>query len=372
MSVTPLARLACVGCGYAMDVPPAVIRCARCDEALLVTAGPTTVALAPGRTGDGIWRFASALPAVPVHDRTSLGEGDTPLLSGAVQGIDLWVKNEAVAPTASYKDRFNAVNVSVARTLGFRGMTLASTGNAGLSAAAYGARAGLAVRVYCPEESPPAIRAAIRALGGRVEVCASAEARVRVAADVREGFFPGSRAVPADNGTPFGCEGYKTISYEIVGALGRAPVEVYVPVGGGDGVYGIHRGFEDLVHSGLIDRVPRLVGVRTRSPAALSIAGDEVGEHAVRAVSASGGQLRLVSHAQIVAAVGELAQLGIHAEPASAAAVAGLLASRGSGRAGDAVCVVTGSGLKWPDLKASDAACRRPLGVLTESEGGPE
>jgi len=145
---------------------------------------------------------------------------------------------------------------------------------------------------------------------------------------------------------------------------------VYVPVGGGDGIYGIHRGFEDLVHSGLIDRVPRLVGVRTRSPAALSIARDEVGEHAVGAVSASGGELRFANHAQIVAAVGELAQLGIHAEPASAAAVAGLLATGGSERAGDVVCVVTGSGLKWPDLTVS--ACRMPPGVRTEGGSGPE
>jgi len=84
-------------------------------------------------------------------------------------------------------------------------------------------------------------------------------------AALADGFFPGSRSVPASGVTPFGAEGYKTIAYEVVAALGRPPDVVVVPVGGGDGIYGIHRGFAELKRAGDIPSIPRMVGVRTNA-----------------------------------------------------------------------------------------------------------
>jgi threonine synthase len=131
---------------------------------------------------------------------------------------------------------------------------------------------------------------------------------------------------------------------KIVAQLGAAPDAVYLPVGGGDGLFGLHAGFTDLRHAGLIDRLPRMIGVRTAVLVALSIARDEVGGHALAAVRESQGEFVTVSERQVLDAVTELQRAGVSAEPASAAALAGLALRHEPTMV--AVCVVTGHGLK--------------------------
>lgn len=348
-------RLRCLNCSASFDVTALVTACQQCGSEEL--CAPSTMAVDPtacaANARDGIWRFASALPAVDARHRVSLGEGATPLLALDIEGSPVWVKYEAVAPTGSYKDRFNAVNVSVALTLGYSGLALASTGNAGLSAAAYGARAGLRVKVYCHEECPPVLRKYIETLGAQVAVISGREAEAALDADIAEGFFPGSRARPNARSTPFGCEGYKTIAYEIVDALGRAPDHVYLPVGGGDGLFGVYRGFQDLLLAGRINRLPKMHGARTRDRRALSICDDDVSAFGLRAVRESRGTFHEVHSRELETASHALARQGVLAEPASAAAVAAHLARHDVGHLSGpevSVCVVTGSGLKWPPL----------------------
>jgi len=299
-----------------------------------------------------VWDFAAVLPAVPAAYRTTLGEGGTPLISLSDPHLhrEVWVKNEGVGPTQSYKDRFNAVNVSVARAMGFRGVALISTGNAGLAAAAYGAAAGLEVRVICPPGTPELIARGIAAFGAELIVSPRGGARAILDAALADGFFPGSRSVPASGVTPFGAEGYKTIAYEVVAALGRPPDVVVVPVGGGDGIYGIHRGFAELKRAGDIPSIPRMVGVRTKASLAPSIAFDEVGAHALACVQRSGGFFVRVTSDQILAAVSDLNRAGISAESASAASVAALACEDVATVDEQVVCVVTGGGLKWGEV----------------------
>lgn len=343
-----MIQLRCQECSSVFAAARDALRCPACDAGLVLVEGSGGVAI-PTPNPSSIWDFAGVLPQIPENRRVSLGEGGTPLLE-----IDTpkrgrrWVKWEGIGPTQSYKDRFNAVNMSVAKHLGATGVALVSTGNAGLAAAAYGAAAGLAVLVICTPETPELIRTEIPRLGAELRVVDRAHTRTELRRACAEGWFPGSRSVPADDVTPFGCEGYKTIAYEIVGALGDAPTTVVVPVGGGDGIYGIGCGFAELLAAGQTSRLPRMIGARALSPRASSIVDDYVGVHAMDAVAASGGRMVDVTESEMDAAVSHLATSGISAEPASACAwaIASEIADESDGQV---VGVVTGHGFKWKD-----------------------
>jgi threonine synthase len=177
---------------------------------------------------------------------------------------------------------------------------------------------------------------------------------------------------PRPYANPFGLEGYKTIAYEIWHQLnGRLPDWVLVPTGGGDSLAGIARGFRELCELGLAERRPRLVAcqpdtaaplvaavrrgdasvssIQVRPSIAVSIAEDNTGDHALRALGEH-DQAIGVSEESIRAAVEQLALSGLCVDPASAASVAGLIALSGSGVIGadeTAICVATGSGLRW-------------------------
>lgn len=339
--------LRCTRCGLAFDGAVGALDCPQCrDSAVELPAVELASDLLRPATSAGIWQFAFALPPVPPEYRVSLGEGDTPLIPLRETATRIQVKCEAVNPTQSYKDRFSAVNISIARWWGAAGVALISTGNAGLAAAAYGAAAGLPVRVFCSPTTPAFIMRGIRDFGAELHIGHPDEQRSGLEASISEGYLPGSRSVPFSSVTPFGAEGYATIAYEIVAELGDAPRSVIAPVGGGDGIYGIGRGFRQLIDSGLTSRMPALYGARTTSSRAPSISGDDIGDHAAATVDGSGGRFVDVSEAHMMAAVSLLARQGLSAEPASATSVAAAL----SLGLEDAVCVVTGGGLKWRDL----------------------
>lgn len=320
-SIRQRLTLVCLSCGHAFPATGIPQGCESC--------------------GHGYLSVDDVFAPVSLGDRVSLGEGGTPLVRMPGK-CETWVKNEGVNPTNSYKDRFNAVNVSVAKSLGARGVALISTGNAGVSAAAYCAAAGLEARVICSPEVTAEIAEDIASFGGQVEVFdqdARRRAALRTAID--EGYAPGSRSVPAIDVTPFGYVGYRSIAVEIVEQLGSCPAAVSAPVGGGDGILGIGEGFRRLVDAGSIGAVPQLIGARSTSPYASSIAYDEVNPHARDMVTASGGRFVDVSENALVDALHVLSRAGVSAEPASAAAFA---AAQHVDRA---VCVITGGGLRW-------------------------
>jgi threonine synthase len=331
--------------------------------------------------GAGIWRWRDLLPVAPGTEPVSLGEGDTPLLAarglGERLGVRrLWLKNDALMPTGSFKDRGFSVAVTAAAHLGLQRVFTYSSGNAGASLAAYAARAGMEAAILVEYLAGPVKVAAIRGYGGRV-----ISLRFRSSGEI----FSALQAI--DGKAPYSFvnfinpvrhEGMKTYAYEICEALGwRAPDVMLHPVGTGGGLYGAWKGFRELRELGWIDRVPRMVGVQPAACApivravlrgearavpdgdpgatiAQSMACDapiQQGERVLRAIRESGGTAVAVSDRQLTEAMRLLGHQGILAEPSAAAPLAGLIEGLRSGRISpdsEAVCVITGSGLKQP------------------------
>ncbi|WP_055698500.1 MULTISPECIES: threonine synthase [Streptomyces] len=332
----------------------------------LFSGTPGIASSAPSRGHD---RWAPLLP--PLH-APGLGEGGTPLVPF---GDGLWIKDESRNPTWSHKDRINRVTVSAAVGAGAEGIVVASSGNHGASAAAYAARAGLRCVVLGSAGTPPAVDAFLRAYGA-VVLPVPVEARWPLLRRIVErfGYHPVSNMTPTHTGHAFGPEGYKTLAYEIHAELG-VPSAVFLPTGYGELLFGVWKGFAELVTLGVADRVPRLfscepaaggplaAAVRDGLPAARVPVGETAayaidcstgGYRGVLALRESGGSALLVSDAEMAAARDEMARGGLWAELSAAAGLAGfrqVAAGAGPG-AGPVVCVSTSSGFKDRDLLA--------------------
>ncbi|WGD51144.1 pyridoxal-phosphate dependent enzyme [Bradyrhizobium sp. CB1650] len=197
----------------------------------------------------------------------TLGEGGTPLvrLQRVARDLglkELFVKDESRNPTSSFKDRLSTVAVTHAVQLGVKTVATASSGNAGASLAAYAARAGLRCVVVAAEGAAGPMLTQIRKLGAQLVLLKRTEDRWPLlrAGMALEGWLATSpRTAPVVGSLPVGVEGYKTIAYEIAADLGRAPDWVVLPVAYGDALSGVAQGFADLLESGVIDRLPRLV-----------------------------------------------------------------------------------------------------------------
>jgi threonine synthase len=328
-----------------------------------------------------VWRYADLLPTV--DDPLSLDEGGTPLTllrrASDELGIRLYVKNETVNPTWSFKDRYAAVALSVARRLGYTKVVCASTGSFGQAVAAYAALAGLRCLVLCPPAASELMRRVMRLHGAAVAAMPKGPRETILRRLVAEhGWYPATSADPDPVGNPFGMAGYKSIGYELAGQLGEVPDSVLVPVGGGDCLAGIWQGLRELRAYGLIDRLPRMVGCQTHAAAplshalerqlaaieplpegesdAVSIVEGRCGVHVLHAVRESGGTAVVVTERELVDATRLLARHGILPEAASAASLVGALAlhRQGAFSPGAAVvCVVTGTGVKWPAVVAN-------------------
>ncbi len=232
----------------------------------------------------GIWRWQGLLPSLNgAREPISLGEGDTPLLRAPELGANVWLKYEGKNPTHSFKDRFQAVAISAAVALGKTRVVCASTGIHGVAAAAYSARAGLRCAVLTHEEAPAAHVEAIRQFGG-IPVSVPAGVRSDLLCKlVDSGWYPSSTLWPMPVSNPYGIEGYKTIAFELFEQLGQdalASAHVFVPVGGGDSLYGIYKGLQELVQLGSLARLPRVHACQPTGAAPLvaaqTIGTDEV------------------------------------------------------------------------------------------------
>ena len=214
--------------------------------------------------GHGLERFAALLP--PLADGLSMEEGGTPLvdITRKVGGRrPILVKNEALNPTWSHKDRLNLCAVSAAVHVGASGVVVASSGNHAVSAAAYAARASLSCLVITTTAMSPSVKQMLVALGAAT-VAVPVDSRWPVLRDVvkNTGYHPVSNLTPTHTGHAWGPEGYKTIAYEIFADLdGHLPSALLVPTGYGEMLFGIAKGFRDLQRMGLTKRIPRLFSV---------------------------------------------------------------------------------------------------------------
>ncbi len=346
------------------------------DYAALKRRGAADLLVAGDRS---LWRY---LPLLPVGDPGGRGTplraaGGTPLYAppalAASLGLSrLWVKDESRNPTASFKDRASAVVVARAREIGAPVVATASTGNAGAALAGMAAAVGQQAVIFAPRAAPPAKIAQLLVYGARVLLVDGnydAAFDLSAAASREFGWYCRNTGY-----NPFTAEGKKTAAFEIWEQLPApdGPWAVFVSVGDGNIISGLHKGFKDLRALGLLERMPRIFGVQSTGSAAIANAfaagtediqpvradtlADSIsvdmprdGRRAVRAARETGGAYLTVSDAAIVQAIAALGRVGIFAEPAGAAAWAGLVRAVQSGLIDpeEAVVVInTGSGLK--------------------------
>lgn len=302
----------------------------------------------------------------------TLGEGDTPLLPApelsSRTGCEVLLKIEGANPTGSFKDRGMTVAVTHAKARGARAVICASTGNTSASASAYAARAGLVSAVLVPEgkialgklAQAVAYGAQILQVRGNFDDCL--ELARKAAADHDD-----IELVNSVN--PARIEGQKSAAFEICDRLGRAPDVHLLPVGNAGNITAYWRGFREYLTDGRIAAAPRMFGFQAAGAAplvlghpvrdpetiatAIRIGAPASWDQAIAARDESAGLIDAVTDEQILAAYSVLASVeGVFVEPASAASVAGLLATAADGRlprGSVVVCTVTGHGLKDPD-----------------------
>jgi threonine synthase len=357
--------------------------CPDCGQPFLARyAGP-----APSRSSVlgnrwDMWRYAPALPLLDSETPVTLGEGATPLLELSTLAREigvsrLYVKDEGKNPTASFKARGLAAAVTRARARGIPGLVVPTAGNAGAALAAYGAAAGLAVRVYAPRATPSPILGTIEAFGAelvRVDGHIGDAGRLAAEFSRESGFFN-----VATLREPYRVEGNKTLGLELAEQLDWTLPDVIVyPTGGGEGVVGIWKALVEMHGWGWVDRagpLPRLVvaqaagcaplvrawesGAAKALPwenpetraAGLRVPGPLGDRLVLQAIRESQGMAAAVSEEEIASATNWLAvRSGIDASPEGGCAVAVLAQLVRAGRIATGASVVvfnTGSGASY-------------------------
>jgi len=328
-------------------------------------------------------RYADFLPLTPATPRIGLGEGSTPLIRsrrlGPAIGVDdLYFKLESCNPTGSFKDRGMVVAVAKALEQGAKAVLCASTGNTSASASAYAAHCGLDAYVLLPKGgiAPGKLAQAIAHGAQIIAVDGSFDESLRLARE----FCERHPVALVNSVNPNRIAGQRTAAFEIVDALGDAPEYLFIPVGNAGNITAYWAGFNDYAERALARRRPRMMGFQAAGAApivlghvvedpqtvasAIRIGNPASWRGALAARDESGGAIDAVTDDEILAAYRRLAsEEGIFCEPASAAAVAGLIkvAAGGSLRGAVCVCVITGAGLK--DLDTALAIPHRQIDV---------
>jgi threonine synthase len=264
--------LACSACGAtrAADGLPTV--CDACGAPWLVRYDRPQPPLSlkaelRGRAG-GMWRFREFLPLEVGEEPVTLGEGGTPLLRcrhlGDRLGMSqLWVKDEAVNPTGSFKARGLGAAVTRAIAAGAAAFTIPTAGNAGVAAAAYGARGGAAVRVFAPKSTPKPLLDQMTAFGADL---VTVDGHIGDCGQVSREFAASTGALDLSTlREPYRIEGKKTLGLEIAEQFGWTLPDVIVyPTGGGTGLIGMWKAFLELIAAGWVrGPMPRLVSVQS-------------------------------------------------------------------------------------------------------------
>lgn len=309
----------------------------------------------PGRPWT-LWRYGELLPVADLDNRIDLGEGGTPLVRlrrQAPPGVELWMKDEAQNPTGSFKARGLSLAVNRARELGAPGVELASAGNAALALTAYAAAAGLPARIAVPEDTPRTVLDRCRAHGAEVLTSPGTlvDSARRLAEDPK-GYWNLSTLRE-----PYRAEGKKTMGLELAEQLGwELPDWIVYPLGGGTGIVGMHKAFDELERLGLLTgKRPRFAIVQMAGCAPI-VRAFERGEEAaapwedpdtrvwglrvpkaigdflvLRAVRESGGAAVAVEEARLPEVEARAAREGVLTSPEGAAVFAAIddLAARG-------------------------------------------
>src|SRR5262245_32662331 len=337
-----------------------------------------------GTREKSLWRYREVLPLPGNVESVSLGEGGTPLLRAEKFGkdIDLWIKDESLNPTQSFKARGMSVAVSMAKYFGVTKLAVPSAGNAGGALAAYAARAGVEAHIFMPRDTPTAnivecreLGAHVRLIDGLITDCGAEIARRK--AD--EGWFDMSTLKE-----PYRVEGKKTLGYELAEQLNwRLPDVILYPAGGGTGLIGMWKAFDEMEELGWIGKKrPRMFAVQATGCAPIvrafqageKTAGEFPGAHTIasglRVPKAIGDFLMLkilresdggaiaVDDQEMIRVAREVgASEGLFICPEGAACFVALKLLRLSGKIAPGERVVifnTGSGIKYLDIAETE------------------
>ena len=388
-----LTHLECSKCGQKHDADKVQTVCEACGKPLFARYDLEGVKdlISPedlvGREAS-MWRYWELLPVRDPKNKVSLGEGWTPMtrvkrLGNEIGLNDLWIKDEGIIPTGTFKARGLAMAVSKAKELGIKVLALPSAGNAAGAMTAYGARAGMESYVFMPVDAPDVNKIECQAVGAKVVLVRGliTDCGKMVADGIEEmGWFPLSTLKE-----PYRIEGKKTMGLEVAEQFGwELPDMIIYPTGGGTGIIGMWKVFDELEELGWIgSERPRMVSVQASGCAPIPKAYEEGKEesefwegaetlaaglrvpHALgdflilKAVRESGGSALAVDDDEIMDAVGLMARSeGLFACPEGAATLAALKHLINGGdvdRDERVVLFNTGSGLKYTDLFEVDA-----------------
>ena len=381
-----LTHLECTACGLRHDWSRLQNLCTACSKPLFAVYDLAAVGKLDcfkqsslREREKSLWRYRELLPLPQDAEPISLGEGGTPLLRAKAlsDDVDLWIKDESLNPTQSFKARGMSVAISMAKFLGAKKLAVPSAGNAGGALAFYAARAGLAAHIFMPRDTPRAniiecreVGAHVTLIDGLITDCGAEIARGKE----KEGWFDLSTLKE-----PYRIEGKKTLGYEIAEQLDwKLPDVILYPTGGGTGLIGMWKAFDEMEKLGWIDnKRPRMFSVQASGCAPIVRAFD-AGEkfaaefpnaHTVasglRVPKAIGDFLMLnilreskggaiaVDDDEMIRTVREVgSQEGLFVAPEGAACFAALKKLRASGKIDIGQHVVifnTGSGIKYLD-----------------------
>ncbi|MDB6115698.1 MAG: threonine synthase [Lacunisphaera sp.] len=380
-----LTHLVCTACGKSHDASVPQNVCTACGKPLypqydLAAAARTLTKAALATRAKSLWRYREVLPVRRDADIVTLGEGLTPLLPaprlGARHGIEkLFIKDESLNPTQSFKARGMSTAVSMAKQFGLKKLAAPSAGNAGGALAAYAARAGIEAHIFMPADTPQANIIECRELGAHVTLInglitdCGAEVAKRKAA---EGWFDVSTLKE-----PYRVEGKKTLGYELAEQLDwQLPDVVIYPTGGGTGLVGMWKAFAEMERLGWIgSKRPRMFSVQASGcqpivrafQAGEKFAAEHVGAQTKASglrvpkaigdfimldiLRTSGGGALAVTDEEMIASVREVgAAEGLFVAPEGAATYAALkhlLAAKTVRRDESVVLFNTGAGVKY-------------------------
>ena len=288
-----LTHLVCSACDTEHAAACLQNLCAKCHKPFLAKYDLKTISRKltrqklRARADRSLWRFRELLPLPQNVEPISLGEGGTPLLRAERFGdqlglADLWIKDESVNPTQSFKARGMSVAVSMAKHLGATKLAVPSAGNAGSALAAYAARAGLEAHIFMPCDTPQSnviecreLGASVQLIDGLITDCGAEVARRKA----QEDWFEMSTLKE-----PYRLEGKKTLGYELAEQLGWwLPDVILYPTGGGTGLIGMWKAFEELEALGWIDaKRPRMYCVQAAGCAPIVRAFEAGANHAAK------------------------------------------------------------------------------------------
>ncbi|MEE8159155.1 MAG: threonine synthase [Dehalococcoidia bacterium] len=383
-----LSHLECTSCGKSHSHTQAIRTCPNCGKVLFARYDLPSLKrevnreVFKGRRSD-MWRFYEMMPVLEEGNVVSLGEGGTPLLHaknlGRKLGLkNLYIKDEGLNPTGSFKARGISAAVSKAKEVGQTRLTMPTAGNAGGALAAYAASGGLEAHVFMPKDAPEANKKECQVLGSNltlVDGLIGDAGRLSQEKAQKEGLFDISTLRE-----PYRAEGKKTMALELAMDLGwRTPDTIIYPTGGGTGIVGMWKAFEELRELGWIDSPqPKFVSVQAEGCQPIVKAFHEGSNESepwpnasteaaglrvpsvfadyiiLRVLRETGGTAIAVSDSEMVKAMSEMgAAEGVFACPEGAATLVGLkrLLDQSFFQGSETIILMnTGSGLKYLDL----------------------